>query len=130
MIVLAVLTPIALLATALTIAYLARVEGASVGDPQAALRRFGTFMLVGSSAAALLCVGTAAYVARICGLALRAERFPPPGVPTVREVRVMRGTSAKRMAAVGMVLAGVLALAGLVLPLMVWRLLVLLGRGA
>jgi len=87
------------------------------------------FLVLAGLAGALGCLAAAAYVARYCFTALSSGLWPPPGVRAALDGRVLAGAAARRMAALGLLLAAVLALAGLILPLSAWRILALLKPG-
>jgi hypothetical protein len=62
-------------------------------------------------------------------LTLRARRFPPPGMRVVRDTPVLRGRPARVFGMVGMVLGVALLTAGSMLPLVAYRIGVVLRDG-
>jgi hypothetical protein len=60
---------------------------------------------------------------------LRARRFPPPGMRVARDTPVVRGTQARILGAGGLVLGMTLLVAGTALPLLAYRIGVVLRDG-
>gem|GEM_PF-736831 len=90
----------------------------------------GGFLVLAGLGGALGCLAVSAYIARYCFVAWQTAQWPPPGVRSVSAWRPLEGAPARRMAALGLLLAAVLAVAGLVLPLSAWHTVALLKLGA
>jgi hypothetical protein len=83
-------------------------------------------LLVGFSASAPL-FGFAAYLWWLGGKVVRAQQFPPPGYPVLRDTPVLRGPAALSRARGLKILAVVLGVASILLWLLFQRLAVVLG---
>ena len=68
-----------------------------------------------------------AYLVWLARQVLLAGQFPPPGRRVIRETRVRRGRAARQIAWLAMGTAGTMWAVSLALPLLLWRLLRLLG---
>ncbi len=71
---------------------------------------------------AISAMGMAVWVWLLSSRILKAGRFPPPGTALVRDVRILRGAPARMRARLGFIAAGLCAVGGIVLPLMLLRL--------
>jgi len=60
---------------------------------------------------------------------LRASQFPPPGMRVVRDTPILRGTRARTFGTLGIVLGAALLSAGTMLPILAWRIGVVLRDG-
>jgi hypothetical protein len=72
-------------------------------------------------------VAFGAYLAWLARQVLLAGQFPPPGRRVIRDTRLRRGRAARRIAWLAMGAAGVMWAVSVALPLLLWRLLRLLG---
>jgi hypothetical protein len=69
----------------------------------------------------------ASYCWRLGGRIVRARRYPPAGLRTLRDTLVLTGEAADRRGRFLQVWAAVMGVAGLLLAFFLWRLVFLLG---
>lgn len=60
------------------------------------------------------------YLIRFAGKIVKAERFPPPGMPVIRDVRIMEGKRAIARGRLLQVLCWLIFTTSAVVPLLVW----------
>ncbi len=89
-------------------------------SPEEALERFGAFLRVFLAVTSVSLMLISGWVARFSLKALQAKQFPPPGTRVIRDTRVMCGAQARRKAILGLVLAAILAVCGVLVPWQVW----------
>jgi hypothetical protein len=75
-------------------------------------------------------LGISGYLAYVSQRIIRTDRYPPPGLRTLGDRRVVVGAAAVRRARFLQLLAAVVGVAGLLLAFFLWRLLVLLEARA
>ena len=106
-----------------------RVMALARVDPVAAVEQFRLLLL----AASVLLVGgllaIAAYLWQYASRTLAAIRYPPPGVPVVRDTVVLTGDAAERRGRALRIIAVVVLVVGAAISLWIWRLLRLVGAG-
>lgn len=61
-----------------------------------------------------------AYLIRYAGKIVKAQRFPPPDTPVIRDVRVIEGRAAVIRGRVAQVLCWIILLAASAIPLLIW----------
>jgi hypothetical protein len=72
-------------------------------------------------------LGMGAYVWRLGRRTVRAQRYPPPGVRVLRDTAVVAGPRAVRLGTVMQWFAALIAAAGLLAAVFLWRLVTLLA---
>ena len=85
------------------------------------LGNLGTVLKVIAVGIVMLLLVLASTIVRMSMATLSSGRFPPPGVQVLRATKVMNGTSARRKALLGFVLAGLVVAAALVAAATLWN---------
>ena len=95
-------------------------------DPVEAVSQMVSTIRVFAAMTAILTMAIAVWIWLLSSRIFKAERFPPPGMALVRDVRIVSGVQARMFARVGFVAAGLCAVGAIVLPLMLLRLVSLI----
>jgi hypothetical protein len=103
--------------------YRPAVEQWITRDPELAGSRLALALTAVALAMTASALGFAAYFWRLGAKAVRAERFPPPGLATVRDTPIVRGPAARRRGRLLQSAAVALAVVAGAIPFLVWRLL-------
>ena len=102
------------------------IEENADADPVDAVSQMVSTIRVFAAMTAILTMAIAAWIWLLSSRIFKAERFPPPGMALVRDVRIVRGGQARMFARVGFVAAGLCGVGAIVLPLMLLRLVSLI----
>lgn len=99
-----------------------RIEGTMADNPIEAVANMVSTIRILAAMVAILTMTIAIWLALLSARILKAERFPPPGMAVIRDVRIIRGAPARIRAWIGFVVAGLCGVGSIVLPLMLLRL--------
>jgi hypothetical protein len=100
------------------------LEAWVAANPRSRLSVVLWLMVLLTSAPAIL---MAVHLWRLGSRAVRARRFPPPGLRVVRATVVLTGEAASRRGRLLQIFAGALATSGILLGLTLWRLIAVLS---
>ncbi len=92
-------------------------------DPEELATRIAYALLLFAALFSVPLLAFAVYLWRFGSQVVGAERFPPPGLPTVRDTPVLRGLPARRRGRLAQGLAGCLAFLAGASPTVLWWLL-------
>jgi hypothetical protein len=95
------------------VVYLEELTALQATDPQLTAERYSRLLFVLGLANALIAVGAGGILGLGFYRALKAERFPPPGIRLMWDTRLRTGKDARRIALVGLALAVTIALGGI-----------------
>lgn len=112
---------------ALADAYLPGIAERITNDPSVEPAKVRLLLVAVAGAICLPDVAIALYLWRLGGRIITARRFPPPGMPMIKDTQVLHGRDAELRGRVFQVVAVVLGGAAIVLVVLFWRLGVLLG---
>ncbi len=86
-----------------------------------AMGGLGFTLQVLAAGSGLLLFTMSAWLLRTSYNAWSSERFPPAGTQVIRATEILTGAAARRKATIGFLLAGFVAISGLVSVFMLWK---------
>ena len=98
-------------------------------SPDAAIERAGLSLKILALVMGGLAIGTSWYTVRSCNRVLKHRQLPPPGAWVLGRPTVLSGTRAVVWGHAGQVLAGLLAVLGVVFTYMLWQFVDLMMSG-
>jgi hypothetical protein len=101
--------------------FIGEVLELSKTDLDESVRQLSLAVIVVAAGTSILLVSIAAWVIRTSVLTLRAERFPPPNMPVIRNTTIVTGREARMRATVGFVLSVVLVAAAIGNIGLIWQ---------
>ncbi len=110
--------------------FLQGIQELTKESPEEALERFGAFLRAFLAVVSISLILISGWVARFSLKALHAKQFPPPRTRVIRDTRVIYGAQARRKATLGLVLAAILAVCGVLLPWQGWSVYRVLGASS
>lgn len=96
--------------------YLEDIMAASEDNPEQAVRQVFNLLRLSTGLTGLGLLGFAFYVGRFSLRVLSEDRYPPSGTKVARDTRVLTGARARLRGRLGLVLAGLVMLLGLLVP--------------
>jgi len=72
----------------------------------------------------------AVYLAYFSQRVWKTAQFPPPGTRVIKDTRLITGAAAKRRGAIGLILAAVIGILGIIISVLMWRLVSSLVSGS
>ncbi|MGD8327811.1 MAG: hypothetical protein PVJ49_00160 [Acidobacteriota bacterium] len=109
--------------------YLHALDVQASTSPDAAIARAGVALKFLAMVLGTLAVATALYTARSCARVLAARQIPPPGAWVLGTPTIITGGRAVIWGRVGYVLAGLLAIMGVMVTYMMWEFVNLMMSG-
>jgi len=110
--------------------FLQELEALARADPERAAQQLVGALKILAGGLALCIFGASGWLCNLSRRTYRSQRFPPPGVAVVRDVRVAIGAKARRRALLGFGLSGLTALAAVAVLWQIWRMIDVLTQGA
>jgi hypothetical protein len=106
------------------------LEALARADPERAAQQLVGALKILAAGLALCLLGASGWLCNLSRRTYGSQRFPPPGVAVVRDVRVAIGAKARRRALLGFGLSGLTALAAAAVLWQIWRMIDVLTQGA
>lgn len=92
-----------------------------LSDPAQFMYRAGFILAVIALGMSLSLFALALWSWRLSAQVVASDRFPPPGLAVIKDTRVLNGARARRFARIQRAVAATVALLGVLVPFVLWR---------